>query len=196
MGAVLGVRWQRPAWCVPPVTTVPVSLDDADLLTALAVLTETSDIKSMSDERLLAETEQLTESAASSGDAPGADGRDHGVTTARQLIDQGRRIVAVFEDPASTAAFGRAQTWCRTNLSRLLDGAELALLMYGDDKASFTPAQRDLVTEVCHDLMNRALREERDAIPDSAASQRLRDKENAIRALLDAYTQAIAGRAP
>ena len=53
---------------------------------------------------------------------------------------------------------------------------------------------RDLVIEVCHDLINRAMRNEFDAIPDLAYSKIYRDQEAAIRSLLaaqEAATQEI-----
>lgn len=46
--------------------------------------------------------------------------------------------------------------------------------------------ERSLVREVCHDLINRAMREERDEIPCSTAAADLRAKEAAIRKLLGA----------
>lgn len=45
-------------------------------------------------------------------------------------------------------------------------------------------ADRDLVVEVCHDLMGRALRNESDEFSDDAYSKIYRDQEKALRILL------------
>lgn len=50
--------------------------------------------------------------------------------------------------------------------------------------AVLSAEERDLVVEVCHDLLNRAMRNEADAFPDANYSAECRAKENAIRRLL------------
>lgn len=81
--------------------------------------------------------------------------------------------------------------WLRSNLSVLLDLAELGILSHERDHRPFAPGQRDLVVEVCHDLINRAMRNESDPIPSPQYSADARAKEAAIRALLDGYASAL-----
>jgi hypothetical protein len=54
-----------------------------------------------------------------------------------------------------------------------------------------SPDQRDLVIEVCHDLIARAMRNEADPIPSPHMAGDGRAKEAAIRTLLDGYASAL-----
>lgn len=113
---------------------------------------------------------------------------------ARALIAEGRAHDEAFDNPTSTAEYGSASTWIRVNLARLLDMAELGVMSHERDHQPFGPGQRDLVIEVCHDLINRAMRDESDPVPSTEYAAGHRAKEAAIRAMLDGYAEALEER--